>query len=153
MKALRLIYMAGWIVLLAIFAGRTFPVLARDLSRCRISTPSPDASLDGLLEPLLRVTHPSARLALILDKVPANGTILFVSARGDDRWDFVYSAVCYLTWPRPIEREELPMAGARRDPSAFQAIVYCGETEAPRPAARGVSLGPNLRVELARSLE
>lgn len=100
--------------------------------------------MDRFLEALLRVTQPTARLNAAFAQLPAASTILFVSPKGDDRWDFVYSAVCYLSWPRKIDRVEVePGQKFAADIADDHAVIFCGTppTSTPRPA---MSIGPNL---------
>lgn len=102
--------------------------------------------MDAVLEPLLRVSLPSARMNRMFSKLPATSPILFVSAKGDDRWDFVYSAVCYLAWPRKINRVELGPNESFKDNIASEvAGIFCG-TAPPDETPASVRIGPNLVV-------
>ena len=123
----RNVYLFAWALLLSVFVIRTAPNFWNDLRRGKIVTPSPYASLDRILETLLRVPQPSARLSEAFAQLPERSSLLFVSPKNDERWDFVYSAVCYLTWPRKIDRAELaPNENFSGAVSEETAIVFCG---------------------------
>jgi hypothetical protein len=138
------IYLIGWLLLLSIFAARTLPDFFNNIATGKIISPTPNASTDGFLIPLLRVSRPSARLTQVFAELPANCSILFVSAQGDDRWDFVYSAVSYLSWPRPIDRVELqPNEKFGRAVADGTAVMFCGTPVAIDSRSR-VEIGPSL---------
>ena len=120
------------------------PQLWSNLRHEKMRAPSASASMDLFLEALLRVPQPSTRIIEAFAQLPVDCRVIFVSQKNDDRWDFVYSAVAYLTWPRKIEKVELspnekfPGVGSERT-----AVVFCG-----MPAFITLSdqrvLGPNL---------
>lgn len=136
---------------MAIFALRSTPKLWESVHTLRLIQPSPNASLDRLLAPLLRVSKPSERLAQAFAQLPKGSAILFVSRKGDERWDFIYSAVCYLTWPHEVRRRELlPNEPALRQQLSAPA-VFCG-VSAP-PAQDVLSVGPNFVLVLSDSTQ
>lgn len=140
------VYFFFWAAVLGTFVLRAAPELWRNVSRGSIIAPSSDASMDGLLKPLLRVSQPSGRLNQTFEELPRETGILFVSARHDARWDFVYSAVCYLVWPRQVERIELsPNEGFAGRIPAGSVAVFCG-VPPPVDARHRGNIGPNLTV-------
>jgi hypothetical protein len=126
-----------------VFAFRTAAGFWGSVRAGRIAPPSANASSDGLLQPVLRISHPSEQLTQAFARLPPDARLLFVSPKGDERWDFVYSAVCYLSWPRKVERFELLPNQRFTSPASFNvATMFCG-TVAPAAGER-LSLGPNL---------
>ena len=123
----RNIYLCAWAVILSAFAVATVPDFFNQLARQRFPAPSPSASMDRLLGRLLHISQPSLQLTQTLAEVPADHRIIFISARHDEVGDFVYSAICYLTWPRPIDRVELDPDQKFPD-SALErtAVLFCG---------------------------
>jgi hypothetical protein len=140
---LRSAYLLIWALLLTAFAVRTAPNLWSDLRHDRIRTPSPNASMDRLLEALLLVPQSSERLNQTFAQLPADCRVMFVSAKNDDRWDFVYSAICYLTWPRKVDRAELGPNEKFAGASERSALVFCGLPANAGPTGRRL-IGPNL---------
>jgi hypothetical protein len=140
----RNVYLIIWAVLLSIFVVRTAPQFIANVRREKIAAPSRYASSDRFLEALLRVLQPSERLLQTFARLPTNCRVIFVSAKGDDRWDFVYSAICYLTWPRKIDKVELgPNEHFHGVVSAETAGVFCG-MPAPNSSGDRWIIGPNL---------
>jgi len=141
---LRLAYLLIWALLLTAFAVRNAPKLWSALRHDRIPTPSPNASMDRFLEALLLVPQPSERLNQMFAQLPADCRVMFVSPRNDDRRDFVYFAICYLTWPRKIDRVELgPNEKFAGVASERTALVFCGVPANAGPTNRRL-IGPNL---------
>jgi hypothetical protein len=141
---LRSAYLLIWALLLTAFAVRNAPNLWSDLRRDGIPTPSPNASMDRFLEGLLQVPQPSERLNQTFAQLPADCRVMFVSAKNDDRCDFVYSAICYLSWPRKIDRVELgPNEKFAGVASERTAVVFCGLPANAGPTSRRL-IGPNL---------
>ncbi len=141
---LRSAYLLMWALLLTAFTVRNAPNLLSEVCRGRIPTPSPNASMDRLLEALLLVPQPSERLNQAFTHLPADCRIMFVSANNDDRWDFVYSSICYLTWPRKTDRVELgPNEKFAGVASEHTALVFCGLPASAGPTNRRF-IGPNL---------
>ena len=100
--------------------------------------------MDRFLEALLRIPQPSERLEQTFAQLPADCRVIFVSAKNDDRWDFVYSAICYLTWPRKIDKVELgPNEKFPGVANPQTAVVFCGMPAPISPGDRWV-MGPNL---------
>ncbi len=139
----RNVYLFAWALLLFVFAIRTAPNLWNDLRRGKIATPTPYASMDRFLETLLRIPQPSARLNEAFAQLPSDSLFLFVSPKNDERWDFVYSAVCYLAWPRKIDRVGLaPNENFSSAVSEETAIVFCGTTPSIDSRSR-LAFGPD----------
>lgn len=139
------IYAAVWALLLSIFVVRNAPVLITHLLHEKIIPAKPNASMDHFLEALLLVREPTTRLDEIFSRLPAGSPILFVSARNNDRWDFVYSAVCYLTWPRKIDKVELqPNERFSADMFPGTSVLFCGTPATNTDARSRESIGPNL---------
>lgn len=141
MKTFRQIYFIAWAILLSIFAIETLPKLVDNIRHGRVQSPSPNASIDALLEPILQISKPSATLANSVAKIPPRLKVAFVSKENDDRCDFVYSALCYLSWPRKIDK----IVGPPPPGGLTNAAVYqCGDHDAsPAPL-----LGPHLALRL-----
>ena len=100
--------------------------------------------MDRFLEALLRVPQPSARVTETFAQLPADCRVIFVSPKNDDRWDFVYSAIAYLTWPRKIDKVELgPNEKFSGVASEHTAVVFCGLPAPVSPGDRWI-IGPNL---------
>jgi hypothetical protein len=141
---LRSAYLLMWTLLLTAFTARNAPDLWNDLRHGKIPTPSPNASMDCFLEALLLIPQPSERLNQTFAQLPADCGVIFVSTKNDDRWDFVYSAICYLTWPRKVDRVELgPNEKFAGDASEHTAVVLCGTPTTAGPSNRWL-IGPNL---------
>jgi hypothetical protein len=138
------IYLAAWMLALSTFAVRAIPDFVGNIVRGKVPRAEPNASMDAFLVPILQLSQPSRRLFSLFALLPANASILFVSTKGDDRWDFVYSAVCYLSWPRKIERVELqPNERFARPVRNDTAVIFCGLPAAIDSPNR-VALGSNL---------
>jgi hypothetical protein len=130
-------------LLLSIFAILTAPKLWQNLRTGRVQSVSPTASIDSLLTSLLEMRDASAQLERSASAIPTTQRIVFISAKNDARCDFVYSAICYLTWPRKIDKVEL--APNEPPPHADAAEYVCGNHV---DGANAQSLGPNLTLRV-----
>ena len=131
-------------MLLAVFVVRTAPALWSNLRAGQISPPVPTASIDRLLEPLLQIRQPAEHLTRAFAPLPPGSRIVFVSRKGDGRWDFVYSAICYLTWPRGVEKVELgPSEDVTSKFPGYVLVAFCGVPAPTMPGVR-LNIGPNL---------
>ncbi len=138
------IYAAAWALLLSIFVLRNAPVLCTHLRHDKTLPSTPNASIDHFLGALLLVREPTTRLNEAFVQLPPAAQIFFVSVKNDARWDFVYSAVCYLTWPRKIDKVELgPNEPFTANIPPQAAVIFCGMAPTINGQS-GNSIGPNL---------
>jgi hypothetical protein len=139
LKTLRQIYFVAWALLLSIFAVLAAPKLWQNLRSGHAVSPSPTASIDSLLAPLLEIRQPSANLINATARIASTQRTVFVSPKDDARCDFVYSALCYLTWPRKIDKVEI--RPNEPIPQMNLAVYMCG---LDRAVPEAQSLGPHL---------
>jgi hypothetical protein len=148
LKTLRQIYFIAWALLLSIFAILAAPKLWHNLRSGHVGSPSPTASIDNLLAPLLEIRQPSATLINVAARIPRAQRTIFISPKGDARCDFVYSALCYLTWPRKIDKVEVQPN--EPIPKMDLAVYVCG---LDRAMPETQSLGPHLTFHIPATSE
>jgi hypothetical protein len=141
----RNIYFFAWALLLVVFLVRTTPRLWKDLHRRKPLTSSSTASLDRSLRDVFDVSELSAKLSRTFAQLPPDCRVIFVCPKtGHDSYDFVCSAIAYLTWPRKIEKVKLgPNESFAGGASEHTAVVFC---KLPAPAGPGprLTLAPDL---------
>ncbi|GEM_PF-4656011 len=146
MKTLRQIYFVAWALLLSIFAILAAPKLWQNLRTGHVVSPSPTASIDSLLGSVLEIREPSAHLTEAAARISSSQRTVFISQRDDAQCDFVYSAICYLSWPRKIDKVEL--APNESIPQFDAATFVCG-IDAAAPQTQ--SIGPHLKLHIPSS--
>jgi hypothetical protein len=83
----------------------------------------------------------------MLAQLPRSYPIVFVSPKhDDDRRDFVYYAVCYLGWPRKIDRVDLDAHEQFHRADSKQAVIMFYETQPSIESPNRWAIGPNLVV-------
>jgi hypothetical protein len=146
-KIVRASYLVAWALLLIWFAAHDAPNLFKEVRRDPAITSAPDASMNYFLEALLAVPRPVDRLNAILAQLPRSYPIFFVSLkRDDDRRDFVYYAVCYLGWPRKINRVELDEHEQFQRADSEQAVIMFYKARPSIESPNRWTIGPNLVV-------
>jgi hypothetical protein len=146
-KIIRASYLVAWALLLIWFAARDAPNLFNEVRRDPAITSAPDASMNYFLEALLAVPRPVDRLNAILEQLPRSYPIVFVSLkRDDDRRDFVYYAVCYLSWPRKIDRMDLDEHEQFHRADSEQAVIMFYKARPSIESPNRWTIGPNLVV-------
>ena len=143
MKTLRQVYFVAWALLLSLFAVLAAPKLWQNLRSGHVVPPSPTASIDSLLGSVLEIREPSTQLLRSAARIPPSQRTVFVSTKDEARCDFVYSAICYLTWPRKIDKVEL--APNEAVPQSAAAVFICGIGAA---APQTQSIGPHLTLRI-----
>lgn len=147
MKIIRASYLVAWALLLIWFAARDAPNLFNEVRPDPAITSAPDASMNYFLEALLAVPRPVDRLNSILEQLPRSYPIVFVSLkRYDDRRDFIYYAVCYLSWPRKIDRMDLDEHERFHRADSEQAVIMFYQTQPSIESPNRWTIGPNLVV-------
>jgi hypothetical protein len=146
-KIVRSSYLVAWALFLIWFAARGAPNFFNDVRPAPAIAPAPDASMNYFLEALLAVPRPVDRLNTMLAQLPRSYPIVFVSPKhDDDRRDFVYYAVCYLSWPRKIDRVDLDAHEQFPRADSEQAVIMFYQTQPSIESPNRWTIGPNLVV-------
>jgi hypothetical protein len=141
----RRIYLAGWTLLLLLFAVQTAPRFCIDLEHGRIPDASPTSSMDRRLGPLLQIPWPTATLTNTLAQLPDDCSLVIVYPKDSEECDFVRCAIGYLSWPRKIGEVRLALGeNSRPVVSEHTAFVFCGSLLPNFPNAQRTQIGPNV---------
>lgn len=137
-------YMLIWAALLFAFVSASAVRFWRDIKKGRVPPNEPLASVDKPLEKELGVRGAAGLLQDHLAPLPPQAHILFLSPKtDDDTWDFLYSVVSYLSWPRTLQKKALrPNEPATLDTGDVDVLICCGIPVPPEFTPRW-SLGPN----------
>jgi hypothetical protein len=146
-KIIRASHVVVWATLLIWFAARDAPNLFKELRHSPAIGFGPNASMNYFLEALLAVPRPVDRLDAVLAQLPRSSPIVFVSPkRDDDRRDFVYYAMCYLGWPRSIDRVNLDAREQLQRADFENAITIFYNTKPAIESLNRWTIGPHLVV-------
>ena len=139
------IYLAGWTLLLLLFAVQTAPRFCIDLEHGRIPSPSPTSSMDRRLAPLLQIPRPTATLTNTLMQLPDDCSLIIVYPKDSEECDFVRCAIGYLSWPRKIGEVRLALGeNSRPVVSEHTAFLFCGLAAPNVPNTQRTQIGPNV---------